>query len=210
VLERYGMTETSMLTSNPLDGFRKPGTVGPALPNVDVRVVDAQDERCAVLDVGNVQVRGPNVFGGYWRRPDLQAEVFTRDGWFRTGDLGRFDSDGYLELVGRSKDLIITGGMNVYPSEVEAVLDAQPGVAESAVIGLPDEDLGEAVVALVVAAHRTALDVERLRSGCRQRLAGFKVPKRIHVVEVLPRNAMGKVEKSTLRDLFAGTDGRGS
>ena len=191
ILERYGMTETCMLTSNPLEGVRKPGTVGPPLPGVEVRIVDG--------DPGAIQVRGPNVFDGYWRRPELRDTEFTADGWFVTGDLGRFDADGYLEIIGRSKDLVITGGLNVYPKEVEEVLDALPGVLESAVVGLPDADFGEAVTAAVVAEPDASLDPEHLRELARERLAAFKVPKAIHVLDALPRNAMGKVEKARLR-----------
>ena len=189
ILERYGMTETCMLTSNPLRGQRRPGTVGPPLPGVEVRVVEGDA----------IQVRGPNVFAGYWRRPELRETEFTDDGWFITGDLGRFDSDGYLEIFGRSKDLVITGGLNVYPKEVESVLDALPGVLESAVIGLPDPDFGEAVTAVVVPAPGAALDPEDIRRQAREHLAAFKVPKAVHVVDALPRNAMGKVEKARLR-----------
>jgi malonyl-CoA/methylmalonyl-CoA synthetase len=197
VLERYGMTETSMLTSNPLQGLRKAGSVGRPLPGVDVRVVSA--EGSTADGVGAVEVRGPNVFEGYWRRPELREEVFTDDGWFRTGDLGRFDSDGYLHLVGRAKDLIISGGLNVYPADVEVVLDAMPGVHESAVVGLPDADLGECVVAVVVAASGRELDGERVRLMARDLLAGYQTPKRVVVVPELPRNAMGKVDKARLR-----------
>jgi malonyl-CoA/methylmalonyl-CoA synthetase len=200
VLERYGMTETSMLTSNPLDGVRKPGSVGPPLPGVAVRVVDDSDVPLVTGSVGRVQVRGPNVFGGYWRRPDQSAETFTDDGWFRTGDLGAFDSDGYLELVGRSKDLVISGGLNVYPRDVEALLDTLPGVRESAVFGVPDRDLGERVVAVVVAEGDVDLDPETLRAASRTGLAGYQVPKQIVLVDALPRNAMGKVEKAVLRE----------
>lgn len=189
ILERYGMTETCMLTSNPLHGERRPGTVGPALPGVEVRVAEGDA----------IQVRGANVFAGYWRRPELRETEFTDDGWFITGDLGRFDADGYLEIFGRSKDLVITGGLNVYPKEVEQVLDALPGVLESAVIGLPDPDFGEAVTAVVVPQPGTALDPEALRALAREQLAAFKVPKAVHLVETLPRNAMGKVEKARLR-----------
>ncbi len=191
ILERYGMTETCMLTSNPLDGPRRPGTVGPPLPGVGVRI--------AGDDVGAVEVRGPNVFDGYWRRPELRESEFTADGWFVTGDLGRFDEHGYLEIVGRSKDLVISGGLNVYPKEVEQVLDALPGVLESAVVGVPHADLGEAVVAAVVAQEGVQLDPGAVRAAARERLAGFKVPKQVHVVAALPRNAMGKVEKARLR-----------
>lgn len=207
ILERYGMTETVMLTSNPLQGERRAGTVGPALPGVDVRVVDDGGRPLRTGDVGSVEVRGPNVFHGYWNRPDLNDTEFSRDGFFRTGDIGMFDVDHYLWLIGRAKDLIITGGFNVYPIEVEEVLDAFPGVAESAVIGEPDADFGEVVTAVVVAKPGEALDIESLRNAARDGLANFKVPKRFHVVDVLPRNAMGKVEKAKLRAMFGGTEG---
>lgn len=206
VLERYGMTETSMLTSNPLDGLRKPGFVGPPLPGVDVRVADDEDVETDVDAVGHVQVKGANVFGGYWRRPELTADTFTVDGWFRTGDLGRFDDDGYLELVGRSKDLVITGGLNVYPRDVEDVLDAIAGVHESAVVGIPDADLGERVVAIVVVETGATLDGDDIRAAVRQSLAGYKVPKQVLFVDDLPRNAMGKVEKSLLRAMAQGLE----
>jgi malonyl-CoA/methylmalonyl-CoA synthetase len=188
ILERYGMTETAMITSNPLDGERRPGTVGKPLPGVEVRI--AGD--------GVIEVRGPNVFTGYWKRPELAATEFTADGWFRTGDIGEFDADGYLSIIGRAKDLVISGGLNVYPREVEEVIDSLDGVVESAVIGVPDPDLGEAVVAVVVG----DVDPEGIRAAARKRLAGFKVPKRVEVVDALPRNAMGKVEKATLRAQF--------
>jgi malonyl-CoA/methylmalonyl-CoA synthetase len=188
VLERYGMTETSMLTSNPLAGERRAGTVGFPLPGTDVRIAD--DEV--------IEVRGPNVFAGYWRRPELRATEFTDDGWFRTGDVGAWDDDGYLRIVGRAKDLVISGGLNVYPKEVEDVVDSLPGVVESAVIGVPDPDLGEAVVAVVVG----DVDPDAVRAAARERLAGFKVPKRVEVVAELPRNAMGKVQKNVLRQRF--------
>ncbi len=193
IVERYGMTETCMLTSNPLLGPHKPGTVGPPLPSVDVRIDAPTGE------TGSIEVRGPNVFTGYWGRPELRQTEFSADGWFVTGDLGRFDEDGYVEIVGRSKDLIITGGLNVYPKEVELVLDALDGVHESAVVGVPDADLGEAVVAVVVAEAGAAIDPAGIRREARHRLAGFKVPKRVVVADALPRNAMGKVEKARLR-----------
>jgi malonyl-CoA/methylmalonyl-CoA synthetase len=196
VLERYGMTETSMLTSNPLHGTRKAGSVGQPLPGVDLRI---RREPYVSDDVGAVEVRGPTVFGGYWQRPDLQAEVFTADGWFRTGDLGRLDADGYLYLVGRSKDLIISGGLNVYPADVETVLDALPGVRESAVVGVPDDDLGERVVAALTVEATSDLDGQQLRELARRGLAGYQTPKAVVVVDELPRNAMGKVEKQVLR-----------
>jgi malonyl-CoA/methylmalonyl-CoA synthetase len=201
VLERYGMTETSMITSNPLDGDRRPGTVGFALPGVEVRVT-ADGRACTPGEIGGVEVRGPNVFSGYWRRPELSTSEFTGDGFFRTGDLGSFDADGYLAIVGRSKDLVISGGLNVYPKEVEDVLDGLDGVVESAVIGVPDPDFGEAVVAVVVAEPGAPIGEEPLRAAAREQLAGYKVPKRVHVVEALPRNSMGKVEKARLRERF--------
>ena len=203
ILERYGMTETSMITSNPLHGERRPGTVGAPLPGVDVRVVAADGEVCGAGDVGGIEVRGPNVLRGYWGRPDLTNTEFSTDGFFRTGDLGRFDADGYLTIVGRSKDLIISGGLNIYPKEIEAVLDQFDDIAESAVIGVPDADFGEAVVAVVVAADGCTVDVAAVRIGCRDRLAGFKVPRVVHVVAELPRNAMGKVQKSALREEYS-------
>lgn len=195
ILERYGMTETGMLASNPYVGTRKPGFVGPPLPGVGIRI-DGDE-------TGEIQVRGGNVFSGYWKRPELRATEFTADGWFRTGDLGHFDADGYLEIVGRSKDLIITGGLNVYPKELEMVIDEFPGVLESAVIGLPDPDFGEAVIAVVVAEVGVALEADALRAMAKTQLAGFKVPKRFHIVDALPRNTMGKVEKAKLRKQFS-------
>ena len=209
ILERYGMTETSMITANPLDGERRPGTVGPALPGVEVRVTCAGAEAPAGT-IGGVEVRGPNVFAGYWGQPDHPASEFTDDGFFRTGDLGCFDEAGFLSLVGRSKDLIISGGLNVYPKEVEEVLDGLAGVVESAVVGVPDPDLGEAVVAVVVAEPDATLDRAELRDRARTRLAGFKVPKVVHVVDALPRNAMGKVEKARLRDVCQADQPAGS
>jgi malonyl-CoA/methylmalonyl-CoA synthetase len=188
VLERYGMTETNMNTSNPYDSERRAGTVGMALPGVEVRVVD-----------GGIQVRGPNVFKGYWRNPEKTAAEFTSDGFFMTGDLGSFDRQGYLIISGRAKDLIITGGFNVYPKEIEDVLDAMDGVVESAVIGLPDPDFGEAVTAIVVAEKGASLVEAEIIRTLKISLASFKCPKRVIVVEALPRNAMGKVQKNVLR-----------
>lgn len=215
ILERYGMSETIMLTSNPCraaDGEPEPrrlgGTVGPALPGVGVRVVDDQGVALPVGEIGNVQVCGPNVFGGYWRMPEKTAEEFTADGWFRTGDVGRFDAQGYLTIVGRSKDLIITGGYNVYPAEIEGWLNDMPGVAESAVVGVPHPDFGEGVIALIVPKAGAALDADALVARLKTQIAGYKVPKRAFVVTELPRNAMGKVQKNLLRDahraLFTG------
>ncbi len=185
-LERYGMTETVMLTSNPYDGPRRPGTVGLPLPGVEVRLSEA----------GEVQVRGPNVIDGYYERPDADAEAFTDDGWFRTGDIGEHDDDGYLRLIGRSKELIISGGYNVYPREVEEALGAHPDVREVAVVGRPSERWGEEVTAVVVAER--AVQAERLREYAAERLAPYKVPKRIEFADELPRNAMGKVVRGEL------------
>jgi malonyl-CoA/methylmalonyl-CoA synthetase len=199
ILERYGMTETSMITSNPLDGERRPGTVGFPLPDVDVRVTDDAGTEVARGTIGGIEVRGPNVFAGYWKRPELTASELTDDGFFRTGDMGMIDTDGYLHIVGRSRDLVISGGLNVYPKEIEEVLDEMAGVAESAVVGLPDADLGEAVVAVVTPEAGAVLDADALRNEARRHLAPFKVPKRVIVRDTLPRNAMGKVEKAKLR-----------
>ena len=202
IVERYGMTETVMNTSNPLHGERRAGSVGPPLPGVEVRVVD--DEGAAVEGgaMGAVQVRGPNVFSGYWRMPEKTAEEFTTDGWFRTGDIGLIDADGYLHLVGRAKDLIITGGYNVYPKEVETVIDRIDGVEESAVIGVPDADFGEAVTAVVVPQGDASVTEAAVIATVKDAIANYKVPKRVHVVDALPRNAMGKVQKNVLRERF--------
>ncbi len=185
-LERYGMTETVMLTSNPLDGPRKPGRVGLPFPGVELRL-SAERE---------VEVRGPNVFGGYFGRPDADAQAFTADGWFRTGDLGELDDDGHLRLVGRSKELIITGGLNVHPLEVEEALAGFPGVREVAVVGRPSEEWGEAVTAVVVADR--VLDPALLRAHAAQQLAPYKVPKAIEFVDALPRNTLGKLLRHRL------------
>ena len=203
ILERYGMTETGMLTSNPLDGERIAGTVGPALPGVSVRVVDAEGRSCAAGEVGAVEVHGPNVFGGYWRMPELTREEFTEDRFFRTGDMGELLPNGYLRIAGRAKDLIITGGLNVYPKEIEEKIDALPGVIESAVIGVPDADFGEAVAAIIVARMGHKLSESGVIAALKGEIASFKVPKRVHLVSDLPRNAMGKVQKNLLREQFA-------
>lgn len=212
ILERYGMSETVMLVSNPYfaaEGARIAGTVGRPLPGVDVRVVRDDGTPCPVGEIGNVQVRGPNVFSGYWRMPEKTAEEFTADRWFRTGDVGHFGGagapDDYLTLVGRSKDLIISGGYNVYPKEIEGYIDEMPNVVESAVIGLPHPDFGEAVAAVVVARRAGSLDAASIIDGLRGRIANYKVPKRVFVVEDLPRNAMGKVQKNVLRDRYRST-----
>jgi malonyl-CoA/methylmalonyl-CoA synthetase len=202
ILERYGMTETGMLTSNPLEGDRRAGSVGPALPGVTVRVVDDEAHACAPGAIGHVQVKGPNVFSGYWRMPEKTAEEFTADGFFRTGDVGSLSADGYLTIVGRSKDLIISGGYNVYPKEIELALDELPGVQESAVVGVPHADFGEAVIGVVVPRAGARPAERELIDALRARLANFKVPKRVYIVDELPRNAMGKVQKNVLRDRY--------
>ena len=210
ILERYGMTETGMNTSNPHDGERRAGTVGPPLPGVEVRVTDpATGRTLAPGDIGQVEVRGPNVFKGYWKMPEKTATEFREDGFFITGDLGAFDADGYLRIVGRDKDLIISGGYNIYPKEIELVLDAQPGVLESAVIGVPHEDFGETPVALVVAERDSPPDREAITAELRTALARYKHPRALLFIDELPRNAMGKVQKNVLRDsyrnLFSGS-----
>ncbi len=204
ILERYGMTETNMNTSNPYDGERRAGTVGVPLPGVDVKVCDP--ETGAELprgEIGVLEVRGDNVFAGYWQMPEKTAEELRSDGWFITGDLAVIDADGYVTIVGRGKDLIITGGFNVYPKEVEGVIDALPGVLESAVIGVPHPDFGEAVVAVVVARAGAAIDERVILDGVSGRLAKFKQPKRVVMAEALPRNTMGKVQKNILRETYA-------
>jgi malonyl-CoA/methylmalonyl-CoA synthetase len=206
ILERYGMSETAMITSNPYrpESARLPGTVGAALPGVRVRVHDDQGRACATGEIGGIEVKSPSVFAGYWQMPEKTREEFTADGWFRTGDVGRLDANGVLTLVGRSKDLIISGGFNVYPAEIEDRINDLPGVAESAVVGVPHPDFGEAVVAVVVPrAGATPVPAEviaALKSG----IAAFKVPKHVRVVDALPRNAMGKVQKKLLREELAG------
>jgi len=203
ILERYGMTETSMNASNPLEGERRAGSVGPALPGVSLRVVDDDNNELPAGEIGHLQVKGPNVFAGYWRMREKTAEEFTVDGWFKTGDEAEIAADGYVTIVGRAKDLIITGGLNVYPREVEKVLDCMPGVAESAVIGAPHPDFGEGVIAIVVLEPAAQLKDTDLIETLRPRLAAFKLPKRVHIVSELPRNSMGKVLKSRLREDFA-------
>ncbi len=202
ILERYGMTETGMLTSNPLHGERRPGSVGPPLPGTRVRIVDDADIACKAGEIGHVQVKGDSVFPGYWRMPERNAEEFA-DGWFRTGDMGSLSGDGYLTIVGRSKDLIITGGYNVYPKEIELALDELPGVQESAVVGVPHPDFGEAVTAIVVPrAGGSRPSENEVIAALKRKLANFKVPKRVYVVDELPRNAMGKVQKNVLRERY--------
>jgi malonyl-CoA/methylmalonyl-CoA synthetase len=207
ILERYGMTETGMLTSNPLSGPRVAGTVGKPLPGVAVRVVDGSGTPCDADTIGNVEVKGPNVFRGYWQMPAKTRAEFTTDGYFKTGDMGEWvngrEGRGYLRLVGRAKDLIITGGLNVYPLEVEERIDMLNGVVESAVIGLPDPDFGEAVTAVVVGAPGHALTEREIIGALRDEIASFKVPKRVFFADDLPRNAMGKVQKNVLRSRYS-------
>ena len=191
-----------MLCSNPcrtVDGTRLPGSVGQPLPGVSVRIVDEQGDELAADSIGQVEVKGPNVFGGYLGMPDKTAESFTPDGWFRTGDVGHKDAQGYVHLSGRAKDLIITGGFNVYPAEIESHIDKLPGVIESAVIGVPHPDFGEGVVAVIVAQAGHALQEADVIRTLKDTIAGFKVPKRVFMVDDLPRNAMGKVQKNLLR-----------
>lgn len=206
ILERYGMTETLMNASNPYLGSRVPGSVGLPLPGVGIRVADPESgavERKPDV-IGMLQIAGPNVFSGYWRDPAKTAAGFTDDGWFRTGDLGRIDRDGYVYIVGRAKDLVISGGSNVYPREVELELELLPGVAESAVFGVPHPDLGEGVTAAIVAKPGEAVSESAIIEALNARLARYKVPKRVLVVAELPKNAMGKVQKNALRERYAG------
>ncbi len=203
ILERYGLTETGMNTSNPYDGERIAGSVGQPLRGIEVRVVDGTGAACPPGTVGEIEVRGPNVLAGYWQMPDRTREAFTDDGWFRTGDLGAWNDRGYLVISGRAKDLIISGGLNVYPKEIEERIDAMEGVVESAVIGVPDADFGEAVVAVVVARQGHALTEAGIIATLRADIARFKVPKRVVFAVDLPRNAMGKVQKKELRERYA-------
>ncbi|HEY2818155.1 MAG TPA: malonyl-CoA synthase [Casimicrobiaceae bacterium] len=206
ILERYGMTETGMLASNPLEGQRVAGTVGKPLPGVTMRVVDEVGRHCDHGTIGHIQVKGANVFSGYWQMPDKTREEFTPDGYFKTGDMGEWvpgEGRGHLRLVGRAKDLIITGGLNVYPLEVEERIDSLDGVIESAVIGLPDPDFGEAVTAVVVPAPGHVLTERNIIGALKEEIATFKVPKRVFFCEQLPRNAMGKVQKNVLRAQYS-------
>jgi malonyl-CoA/methylmalonyl-CoA synthetase len=203
ILERYGMSETIMLTSNPYDpkqGERRGGTVGFPLPGVRVRVRGEDGHDLGSGQIGNIQVKGPNVFKGYWRMPEKTSEEFTYDGWFKTGDVGQIDADGYVTIVGRSKDLIISGGYNVYPAEIESYINEMPGVAESALVGVPHPDFGEVGVAVVIPKPGARLDGEQIVAQLKSQLANFKIPKRCFVIDQLPRNAMGKVQKNLLRE----------
>jgi len=204
ILERYGMTETCMNTSNPYEGARRAGTVGPALDGVEVVVTDpATGHPLTTGQVGMVEVRGPNVFSGYWNMPEKTREELRENGFFITGDLGQLDEDGYLSIVGRGKDLIISGGLNVYPKEVELALDAMPGVLESAVIGVAHPDFGEGVVGVLVPKPDETLDLDAIGAALGTELARFKQPKRLIVIDELPRNTMSKVQKNVLRAQFS-------
>jgi malonyl-CoA/methylmalonyl-CoA synthetase len=210
ILERYGMSETVMLTSNPYAADsryanqtkRRAGTVGFPLPGVSLRVCAEADQPLTTNQVGGIQVKGPNVFKGYWRMPEKTAEEFTPDGFFRTGDVGKIDDQGYVHIVGRSKDLIISGGYNVYPAEIESAINALPGISESALIGVAHPDFGEVGVALVIAKTGVQLDETAILSELKAKLANFKIPKRCFIATELPRNTMGKVQKNLLREQY--------
>jgi malonyl-CoA/methylmalonyl-CoA synthetase len=212
ILERYGMSETVMITSNPYasdarhggQAERRGGTVGFPLPGNQLRVVDEHNQPVPVGEIGAIQVHGPNVFKGYWRMPEKTAEEFTADGFFKTGDVGRIDERGYVSIVGRSKDLIISGGYNVYPAEIEGCLNEMAGVAESALVGVPHPDFGEVGVAVVIARPGATVNADEVVAGLKARLANFKIPKRCFVVPELPRNTMGKVQKNLLRERYKG------
>lgn len=202
ILERYGMTETGMNTSNPYEGERRAGTVGFPLPGVEIRVCNDEDAPVGVEEIGGLQVRGDNVFKAYWRLPEKSAQEFAPGGWFRTGDVAKIDGDGYIHLVGRAKDLIISGGFNVYPKEIESLIDDMPEVEESAIIGVPHPDFGEVGVAVIVLQKEAALDPDAVLMRLRSVLANYKLPKRVFILDSLPRNAMGKVQKNILRDTY--------
>ena len=204
ILERYGMTETNMNTSNPYEGDRRAGTVGLPLPGVEIRVTEPETGlSLSANEIGMIEVKGPNVFKGYWRMPEKTAAEFRPDGFFISGDLGKIDAEGYVHIVGRGKDLVISGGYNVYPKEIETEIDAISGVSESAVIGLPHPDFGEGVAAVIVRKGEASVNERQVLEALKDRLAKYKQPKRIFFVEQLPRNAMGKVQKNVLRDQYA-------
>ncbi len=211
ILERYGMTETNMITSNPCSGERLPGSVGFPLDEVEIRITDPEADRpleLAAESTGMIEVRGPNVFRGYWQMPEKTAEEFRDDGFFITGDLGMVDDRGYLHIVGRSKDMVISGGYNVYPKEIETLIDRLDGVVESAVIGLPHVDFGEAVTAIVVRQDNLEMDESCISTALTNELANYKIPKRVFFIDELPRNAMGKVQKNMLRETYQDTYSR--
>ena len=207
ILERYGMTEGGMIPANPYDGDRVPGTVGPALPDVEVRICNKEGTPVAAGEIGVLEYKGPNLFKGYWRMPDKTAEEFRADGYFISGDNAIMDAEGRVSIVGRDKDLIITGGYNVYPKEIEIEIDQMDGVIESAVIGLPHKDFGEGVTAVVVAQAEASVSEKDIVDALKGKLARFKQPKKVYFVSELPRNAMGKVQKNALRETYAGTYG---
>ena len=204
ILERYGMTETNMITSNPYIGERKAGTVGMVLEDVEIRIADLEIEEEVKKngDIGVVEVKGPNVFKGYWKQPEKTKSEFRHDGYFITGDMGFLDQDKYLTIVGRNKDLIITGGLNVYPKEIETVIDQDSKVDESAVVGVSHPDFGEGILAIIVEKKGHSINLDVLNETLRKNLAAFKLPKKIHVIKELPRNSMGKVQKNVLRDIY--------
>src|SRR6056297_3098469 len=203
ILERYGMTETNMNTSNPYDGERRAGTVGFALPGVELKITNPDTGKTLPDgEVGQIEVRGPNVFKGYWQMPEKTAAELREDGFFITGDLGKIDEDGYVHIVGRNKDLIISGGFNIYPKEIELILDEQPGVLESAVVGVPHPDFGETVLGVIVPEKNEQPDLDAIMEAATQSLARFKHPRRLVVMDALPRNTMGKVQKNVLREDF--------
>ncbi|MHA7852008.1 malonate--CoA ligase [Roseovarius sp.] len=203
ILERYGMTETNMNTSNPYDGERRAGTVGFALPGVELKITDPETgETLPDGEIGQIEVRGPNVFKGYWQMPEKTAAELRGDGFFITGDLGKIDEDGYIHIVGRNKDLIISGGYNIYPKEIELLLDEQPGVLESAVVGVPHPDFGETVLGVIVPEKNEQPDLDAIMEAATQSLARFKHPRKLVVMDALPRNTMGKVQKNVLREDF--------
>ena len=203
ILERYGMSEAIMIASNPLEGERVPGTVGYALPNVTIRICDNQNQPVAAGETGVLQMQGPNVFKGYWQMPEKTAREFTDDGFFISGDMAKMDEHGRIHIVGREKDLVISGGLNIYPKEIEEAIDALDGVSETAIIGVPHADLGEGLVAVICPKAGFEIKPEAMITTLKSRLAGFKVPRKIFTVDRLPRNAMGKVQKNVLREQFA-------
>ncbi|MAC78843.1 MAG: malonyl-CoA synthase [Rhodobacteraceae bacterium] len=205
ILERYGMTETNMNTSNPYDGERRAGTVGFPLPGVELKITGTEGEDLPQGEVGLIEVRGPNVFKGYWQMPEKTKEELRDSGFFITGDLGMIDEDGYVHIVGRNKDLIISGGYNIYPKEIELVLDDQPGVMESAVIGVPHADFGETVLGVIVPEAGATPDLDAIAAAAGEKLARFKHPRKLIVIDALPRNTMGKVQKNILRDAYKDT-----
>jgi malonyl-CoA/methylmalonyl-CoA synthetase len=202
ILERYGMSETTMLTSNPYTGKRKPGTVGKALPNVSIRIVNEDNSLCKINEIGNIGVKGPNVFQGYWQMREKTQEEMTEDNYFKTGDVGKIDAENYISIVGRSKDLIISGGYNVYPKELELIIDEMTEVEESAVIGLAHKDFGESVCAVVVLRKKKAVSEVEIIDRLKTQIANFKVPKKVFFISELPRNAMGKLQKQVLREKY--------